>query len=85
MSYIDTELHDVRYDVLGEDVRRAIVEAMNIINNYRIDISYELYIIANGRYGRDIRMSIHDALYKLSMGIPEEHYYPMAGNAVIIS
>jgi hypothetical protein len=84
MSYIDDELYDVQNDSLGEHVRNAIADAMEIINNYRVDISYELYFIRNGRYGRDIRMSIHDALYKLSMGIPEEHYYPMAGKALII-
>lgn len=79
MSDISTELQGVRYDELGDDVRNAIADALEILDKDSVDISYELYFIRNGRYGRDIRMSIHDALYKLSMNVPESVWPTVIG------
>lgn len=85
MSNISSELHEVRYDELGDDVRNAIADAMEILDKNSVDISYELYFIRNGRYGRDIRMSIHDALYKLSMNVPENVWPTVIGIGTITS
>lgn len=49
MSYIDDELYDVQNDSIGGHVRNAITDAMEIINNYHVGISYELYCIRTGR------------------------------------
>lgn len=72
-------------DLYGETVRTAIVSAMRAVNYTHVDISAYLEIIQNGRYGADIRMAIHDALYALAEAVPEEQGASIIGTAQILS
>lgn len=73
---IDTELQTIAREPKGELVRSAIADAAETINTEaELDITTELEIIRNSRWGYEIRESIHDALWKLSNA-------PGSGNGV---
>lgn len=65
MTDISDELNTIKNERNGEPVLTAISSALTAIKG-DTDIASELYRITNGHYGSDIRMAIHDALYKLS-------------------
>lgn len=67
---ISTQLEAIRNEEQGEAVLSAIGSAFNSLlqdGRSSTNIQQELSIIANGTYGSEIRSSIADALYKLSI------------------
>lgn len=71
MIDIANELYHIENDILGEDVRLMIGNAMAKLSApLDVDISYELNVIYNGRYGSDIRQAIYNALLKISRAVP---------------
>lgn len=68
---ISAQLRAIANDEYGGIVLNNIGSAVETLNsNYSTDVSQELSVIYNGVYGRDIRRSIHDALFKLSIASP---------------
>ena len=74
---ISAQLRAIANDEYGETVLNNIGSAAEVLN--------ESATIYNGIYGRDIRRSIHDALYKLSISAPSGGgYTAMIGTPVLI-
>lgn len=68
---ISAQLRAIANDEYGETILSNIGSAAEVLNeSAQTDISSELATIYNGIYGRDIRRSIHDALFKLSIASP---------------
>ena len=67
MADIDVELSKIENEEGGEVVRGAIALAADkIANEKELDITNELEIFSQGRFGIDIRTAIHDALDKMN-------------------
>ena len=70
MVDISSQLQIIAGEESGEVVRNAIADASYILAQSGIDIDPELATIRTNRYGYEIRMAIHNALYKLSQMAP---------------
>lgn len=69
MINIYKDLSTIAYEEKGSLVCSAISGALKTLNEEgydMVDISNELNIIEHGIYGKDIRMAIYNALYKLA-------------------
>ena len=70
------DLETIKNDPLGKNVLQSIFDALVIIYSdggydTMVNIWQELNIIGTGIHGKDIRMAIHDALYKLASAEPD--------------
>lgn len=79
MASIKVELEKIAGLANGQDVLDAIASASEKVNQNEFDITEELEIIRSraNRYGIDIRMAIHDALYKLQKKTEGEGQSPL--------
>ena len=68
---IDEQLSIIASQELGDTVRNAVADAARILSNDEVDIDNEIISIRSSLKGYDIRVAIHNALYKLARYEPE--------------
>lgn len=78
------QLHDIWFGQWGSENRSPIHTAAGMLQDaFDTDITEELATIASATKGEDMRVAIHDALYKLDIAKPEPpaHEEPYAYSA----
>jgi hypothetical protein len=82
---VDPETPDVVATVLRTAELMGLIEGIEELDIDSYNITEELDIIKNSRYGSEIRMAIHDALDKLNYAAEHQHPEPTPGGGPMVS
>lgn len=82
---VDPENPDVVATVLRTAELMGLIEGIEELDIDSYNITEELDIIKNSRYGSEIRMAIHDALEKLNYAAEHQHPEPTPSGGPMVS